>query len=348
MYNDKLDIKSPYIKNNNDEMDAVRKRIARRTLDHAEEKRNILSLSERGREESDDMLQQKIQKVSKRIVGEEIRKFAEVASSEISSEFERLEKSLDRKIEALEEDIHNNLLLQNENLATSEEDIEEKINAKLFEINSVLDQMESRIKDLEVYTLAEKPENAVSVEVSCEDPVLEEKEEVYSLNLSRDEKEDGEEERKEVKKEITEEYEEEKEEKKVEKEEYKKEKEEDGRNDDEEESDDDEKKEKYKDEAEYDKKEKYVKEKIKKIGDKFEKNGFLFKKNTFFTVLEKLNAKDFLKEKKEFRDVDEKDREKLLDILNDLVEDSGSEPKKDETIKQFLKRIYRKKYEKKD
>lgn len=326
MHNEKLDIKSPYVRKKEDDTEEARRRIAKRAMNYSVEKRNTLSLSEKSREESDNLLEQKIQKVSKRTVGEEIRKFAEVASTEISDEFERLEKSLDKKIEVLEESIHNNLLLQNENFVISEENLEEKVNFKLFEINSALEQIENRIKDLEVFSLAESS-RAEEDREETEIKNLKEKEgeEDYSLNLSsRSEK--SEEETKEKIEKIEEEI---KEEPKIEvkrQEEIKEDSENVCEND-------------------YDKKEIYVKERMKKVIEQFEKNGFLFKKNIFLMFLEKLNAKDFLKEDKEIEGVDFKDKERMLDILNDLIDDSKSEPKKDETIKHFLKRVYRKEYE---
>lgn len=330
MHNEKLDIKSPYVRKKEDDTEEARRRIAKRAMNYSVEKRNTLSLSEKSREESDNLLEQKIQKVSKRTVGEEIRKFAEVASTEISDEFERLEKSLDKKIEVLEESIHNNLILQNENFVISEENLEEKVNFKLFEINSALEQIENRIKDLEVFSLAESS-RAEEDREETEIKNLKEKEgeEDYSLNLSsRNEK--SEEETKEKIEKIEEEI---KEEPKIEvkrQEEIKKEKKEETEN---------------VSENDYDKKESYVKERMKKVTEQFEKNGFLFKKNIFLMFLEKLNAKDFLKEDKEIEGVDFKDKERMLDILNDLIDDSKSEPKKDETIKHFLKRVYRKEYE---
>ena len=330
MHNEKLDIKSPYVRKKEDDTEEARRRIAKRAMNYSVEKRNTLSLSEKSREESDNLLEQKIQKVSKRTVGEEIRKFAEVASTEISDEFERLEKSLDKKIEVLEESIHNNLILQNENFVISEENLEEKVNFKLFEINSALEQIENRIKDLEVFSLAESS-RAEEDREETEIKNLKEKEgeEDYSLNLSsRNEK--SEEETKEKIEKIEEEI---KEEPKIEvkrQEEIKKEKKEETEN---------------VSENDYDKKERYVKERMKKVIEQFEKNGFLFKKNIFLMFLEKLNAKDFLKEDKEIEGVDFKDKERMLDILNDLIDDSKSEPKKDETIKHFLKRVYRKEYE---
>ncbi|MDD3940317.1 MAG: hypothetical protein PHQ01_01930 [Candidatus Pacebacteria bacterium] len=330
MHNEKLDIKSPYVRKKEDDTEEARRRIAKRAMNYSVEKRNTLSLSEKSREESDNLLEQKIQKVSKRTVGEEIRKFAEVASTEISDEFERLEKSLDKKIEVLEESIHNNLILQNENFVISEENLEEKVNFKLFEINSALEQIENRIKDLEVFSLAESS-RAEEDREETEIKNLKEKEgeEDYSLNLSsRNEK--SEEETKEKIEKIEEEI---KEEPKIEvkrQEEIKKEKKEETEN---------------VSENDYDKKESYVKERMKKVIEQFEKNGFLFKKNIFLMFLEKLNAKDFLKEDKEIEGVDFKDKERMLDILNDLIDDSKSEPKKDETIKHFLKRVYRKEYE---
>ncbi|HPX52323.1 MAG TPA: hypothetical protein PLE26_00855 [Candidatus Paceibacterota bacterium] len=328
MHNEKLDIKSPYVRKKEDDTEEARRRIAKRAMNYSVEKRNTLSLSEKSREESDNLLEQKIQKVSKRTVGEEIRKFAEVASTEISDEFERLEKSLDKKIEVLEESIHNNLLLQNENFVISEENLEEKVNFKLFEINSALEQIENRIKDLEVFSLAESSRTE-KVREEREIKNLKEKEEEeegdYSLNLSfRSEK--SEEEEKEKIEKIKEEKKEELKTEVKKQEEIKEDSENVCEND-------------------YDKKERYVKERMKKVIEQFEKNGFLFKKNIFLMFLEKLNAKDFLKEDKEIEGVDFKDKERMLDILNDLIDDSKSEPKKDETIKHFLKRVYRKEYE---
>lgn len=328
MHNEKLDIKSPYVRKKEDDTEEARRRIAKRAMNYSVEKRNMLSLSEKSREESDNLLEQKIQKVSKRTVGEEIRKFAEVASTEISDEFERLEKSLDKKIEVLEESIHNNLLLQNENFVISEENLEEKVNFKLFEINSALEQIENRIKDLEVFSLAESSRTE-KVREEREIKNLKEKEEEeegdYSLNLSfRSEK--SEEEEKEKIEKIKEEKKEELKTEVKKQEEIKEDSEDVCEND-------------------YDKKERYVKERMKKVIEQFEKNGFLFKKNIFLMFLEKLNAKDFLKEDKEIEGVDFKDKERMLDILNDLIDDSKSEPKKDETIRHFLKRVYRKEYE---
>ncbi|MEI6352985.1 MAG: hypothetical protein WCO35_03585 [Candidatus Nomurabacteria bacterium] len=315
-----LDIKSPYIKNNIYGIDEVRERIAKRASgEHEYNVDNFLSVNkELEKGGSDTLLRQKITNVSKKIVGEEIKKFAEIAGREISNEFENLENRLGIKLK--------------ENLDT-------KINSEILKLNTLLADMESRIKDLEIYSFTKEkmiPEK--------EEIVEEYQNEDYVFVLNENKKT-------EIKKEeeivniIPEVIEEEiipieikiQKEKKItpNKEEESKEeiqiKEDSRRN-------------KYKNLANREEEEKYINEQIKNISSQFEKEGAFFKKNTFTSKIKDLNVEEFLNEPEDI-DIDKKDKEKIYEILITLMDSLNIDPNENDDIENFLKKAFQKEYQ---
>lgn len=325
MSENKLDVKSPYMRNEINNLEEIKRRITKRAS--FEEGSNVLSLSSHEKEASDNLLEQKVQKISKRIVGEEIKKFAEVASLEISNEIENIEERLNKKLESITDSLAENMLLQNENISVSEGRLEEEIESKLGKLNSILREMEERINDLEVFALSDKKETEVKIEAEAKEKEVKT---TYSLNLSKDKKEEkmgetsktgveegGEEVIKcaevcveevngneilkceEVCKVTIENTPEELE---------------------------------------------YIENKIKKVSNLFEKNGFLFKKNIYESKLKDLIMEDFVKNKDQYKDITENDKEKICNLLTDLMDTLTIDPEVDESIESFMRRAYSKKF----
>lgn len=138
MEESKMDIQSPYIKNSSNSIDEVRKRITKRAMNDIlpENDDRVLSFkNEESRPESDDVLRQKIVSISKRIVGEEIKKFAEIASREIGKEFNEIEERL------------------NENLKSNILNLQSDIDKKIEKFNYTIKDLEDRIRDLEILSM---------------------------------------------------------------------------------------------------------------------------------------------------------------------------------------------------
>lgn len=134
----KMDIQSPYIKSSSNSIEEVRKRITKRAMTDnlIETEGKVLSFrNENEKPESDDILKQKIASISRKIVGEEIRKFAEIASREIGKEFKDIEERLNGNVDA------NIVNLQNE------------LDKKIERFNYILKELESRIRDLEILSI---------------------------------------------------------------------------------------------------------------------------------------------------------------------------------------------------
>ena len=134
----KMDIQSPYIKNDSNSIDEVRKRITKRatTGNLIESEGNLLSFKDKeNMPESDDLLKQKISTIGKKIVGEEIKRFAEIASREIGKEFNEIEERLS---ESLKSDIV---------------DLQNEIDKKIEKFNFNMKDLENRIRDLEILSI---------------------------------------------------------------------------------------------------------------------------------------------------------------------------------------------------
>lgn len=320
MQKDSLDMSSPYIKSNVYGIDKIRK--------------NILSFNgEESREPSDSLLRQKISNISKKIVGEEIKKFAEIASKEITNEFETLEKravdsisiNVNKRIDFVEQNLYDNLALQNENISILGIELEKDLNSKLEKINYVYEEMERRIKDLEI--LSNNPVTTVKNDKSKNKTREETEDPEYTLNLSKMvNREKKEEPIIEIIKEVV---------------------------DSTPTTIDSTKKhpvEKTSEEElsntslDYEEKVSYINEKLKVVLKMFEKNGFLFKKNTFMSSFKDLDVEHFLNKQEDYTDLPEEDKEKMSTILIDLMDTVNINPKETETIGDFLKRAFLKEY----
>ena len=331
---DILDIKSPYIKNSTYSIDEVRDRISKRASDLQEKVGgHILSVNkELERGGSDTLLRQKITNVSKKVVGEEIKKFAEIAGKEISKEFENLEKRLEKKnkdqiserLNYFEQSMYDNLIAQNQNLVGLEKGLSEKIDSDIYKLNSLLSDIENRLKDLEVFSLSgNKNLPKVEEEVKDEDytiivaeskdeaipvneniSVLEDMKEILNSSLTQKVKDDH-----VAKDPRIEKY--------------------------------------YYDESNRELEEVYINEKIKNISDSFKKEGLLFNKNTFKSKLKDLNTEEFLNDSEESKNVDESDKERMSSILINLMDSLNIDPEEDENIEMFLKKCYQKEYREK-
>lgn len=149
MPNDYLDIRSPYIKSNVYSLENTRKNTISLTPNDLE------------RDSSDNFLNKKITNISKRIVGDEIRKFAEVASREISQEFNNLENKIYKNAEtvientfhdyfdSLKDEVNNDIRNQVNSLGY---DLGKELDIKIRELNSLINQSEERLVSLENYT----------------------------------------------------------------------------------------------------------------------------------------------------------------------------------------------------
>jgi hypothetical protein len=337
---DILDIKSPYIKNNTYSIDEVRERISKRASGLQEKiGGHILSVNkELERGGSDTLLRQKITNVSKKIVGEEIKKFAEVAGKEISQEFENLEKRLEKKnhnqiserLNYFEQSMYDNLIAQNQNLVGLEKGLSEKINSDMKRLNSLLSDIENRLKDLEVFSLSGnknivkiEPEEEKEEEIKDEEYtiVITEKKEEPAPNIESKSILDN---MKEIlNSSLTQKVKDEHVAKDPKIEKY------------------------YSDEDSRGSEEKYINEKLKQVSDLFKKDGAFFKKNTFTSKIKDLNTEEFLNDSDEVKNIDKKDREKMTDILINLMDSLNIDPAEDENIEMFLKKCYQKEYREK-
>ena len=145
----KMDIQSPYIKNSSNSIEEVRKRITKRatTGNLIETEGKVLSFKNKeNMPESDDILKQKISGISRRIVGEEIKRFAEIASREIGKEFKDIEERL------------------NENLKSNVLDLQNNIDKKIEKFNYNMKDLESRIRDLEILSISSHKKEEAKIE----------------------------------------------------------------------------------------------------------------------------------------------------------------------------------------
>ena len=146
-----IDIKKPYIKTGLKSIDEVRKKIS----DRAYKNEGILDLDKK---QSDTLLNTKIINITKKIVGEEIKRFADIAGKEISREFENLENKFLKKIEDdiniysgnnlnyLEQNLYDHLSIYEENMNRLEISLTEKIESEIKRLYILLEEMETRIK----------------------------------------------------------------------------------------------------------------------------------------------------------------------------------------------------------
>ncbi len=149
MEESKMDIQSPYIKSSSSGIDEVRKRIAKRAMTNnlIKTEGEILSFKDtETRPESDDLLKQKIFTIGKKIVGEEIKKFAEIAGREIGKEFNEIEERL------------------NENLKSNTLDLQNNIDKKIEKFNYNIRDLENRIRDLEILSIGTMKKDSQKIE----------------------------------------------------------------------------------------------------------------------------------------------------------------------------------------
>lgn len=132
---DYLNTRSPYIKNN--------------TLGLYKTRKNILSFGEGDFVSSDSLLYKKVKNISKSVVGSEIKKFAEIASKEITIEFSNLSKQLERGLKETFKDSINKEV--KDNIKNFEKNISEDIEIKIEKLNNAISNIEDKIKNLEHY-----------------------------------------------------------------------------------------------------------------------------------------------------------------------------------------------------
>lgn len=297
-----LDSRSPYIKSSIYGIEKDRK--------------NLISFSNSDKNSSDMLFRQKITNVSKKIVGEEIKKFAEIASKEISEEFANLEK---RVKEDVSRSLHQEISTK---ISEFGYDIGKELDIKIRELNSLISEIDLKLNDLEISskTFNEKIEELIENKKD----IIEFEEPIFKLNLN--EKEHNEE---NLKKESL--------------------MKEDINIFEKEETLSDESGFDNKDisfyaiENEKETEEEYINRNMHEIISKFERDGFLFKKNTFSSHLKNLQVKEFLNKEKDYANIDKKDRIILEEILNNILEEINIIPE-EESVEEFLKRAYMIKY----
>lgn len=288
---DILDIHSPYIKSSVYGMDNLRN--------------NIISTKGENKISSDSLLRQKITNVSKKIVGEEIKKFAEVAGKEISQEFESLEKRLEknisanitRRIDFVEQNMYEYASLQSESINTINKEFSNKLETKMATLNEKIKEIENKLKKLDNFSIESKIKNEEEGKTDME----------YSLDISDTADNTNKSEESEAAIIITD-------------------------------------VEKIYDESQNIQALEYANEKVRKISQMFEKRGALFKKNTFISSLKNLDTEHFLNNKEDYTDINQDDIEKVYNILIDLMDKLEIDPKESETIELFLKRAFVKEY----
>ena len=128
---DYLGARSPYIKNN--------------TLGLHKTRKNILSFTEGLPISSDTLLYKKISNISRGVVGTEIKKFAEVASKEITAEFSNLSKQLEQNIQyTFKESIKKEI---KDNIKVFEKNIGEDIEIQIEKLNQAILNIENKLKN---------------------------------------------------------------------------------------------------------------------------------------------------------------------------------------------------------
>jgi hypothetical protein len=209
MKDESLEIHSPYIKNSSNGIEEMRKKIANKS--HRDEESNLLIVrdSDNDKSSSDSLLRQKILSLSKRAVGEEIRKFAEVASREIGEEFERLENRINKRLNEsdnnsfisevskrignVEKAFYQEMANHNDNILSVREGLGKEIDRKISLLNEKLTEIENKLKnikslatekDLNVLMMAENEikEVAEIEEDKNEDFILDEEEAKKYIN----------------------------------------------------------------------------------------------------------------------------------------------------------------------
>lgn len=302
----KMDIQSPYIKNSSNSIDEVRKRITKRAMtgNPIETEGKVLSFKNKeDMPESDDVLKQKVTGISKRIVGEEIKRFAEIASREIGKEFNDIEERL------------------NENLKSNVLDLQNDIDKKIEKFNFNMKDLESRIRDLEILSISSHKKEEARIEGKKEAKEIEKA--VIKIETKIENK--APEILKEMKEEIKNTFENQEVNEKKEK----------GSNKD--------VKRYYAAVEVREEEAKYVLDKIKETSTSFEKSGLLFRKNSYVSILKDLDMEEFLNNKDdvEYKKIDADDKEKISKILTDLMDTYNIDPDEGEKIEEFLKRSYR-------
>lgn len=366
MSHNNFEIHSPYVKNPSKHLEEVRSRFSNERLKIKKESdfnnKNTLSFKsvdlEDSKASSDSLLKRKVFAFSKKIVGEEIRKFAEVASKEISEVLFDLEKKVDDKlannnnldavlevknrVDHVEKTLFEEVSTQNENILNINNALEKTIDEKLEFLNQKIEELSFKLEEIKNldFEVAEDYKNIIN-ETSDSDL----SKEAFSLNLTKSDELEKEEEDREI----------------IKEEEKEKGSELDLNNENKDNFEStleilsieglpDLKKERESDlsftlnENNVDKNN-YVAKKMKNIVKSFEKEGIFFKKNTFISKIKDLSVQDFFNLKEGFTDIPETDKEKIENILVDLMEKVNIDPEEGETIEHFLEKCLALEYE---
>ncbi len=167
-----LDIKTPYIKSSLSDIEDFRKQITKKLYHSQDREGNFVSLKDNL--SSDTILKQKINNISKKIVGEEIRKFAEVASNEITKEFDVLERrlennltlSINKKMDFVEKNVYDSLSLQNERSLLLKNEIRAEFENKFNRLNLAIEEIEKKITNVGI--MARENREEISQNISIE------------------------------------------------------------------------------------------------------------------------------------------------------------------------------------
>ena len=317
LFDERLDIKSPYIKTGDYNLDEVRGRIAKRAYSNGE---NTDILDVKDKKESDSLLNKKIDNTVKRIAGAEIKKFAEVAGKEISKEFDNLEMRLEEKLDYIEQNTFDHFSIQKEALSKLEMSFSERLEKEMYKLNSTIEEMEKRIKDLEIFSLSNQ-NNSKNETISeknifnIKENKLEEKNtyneyefKIETLEVMKNTLKEEMGTENTLNNTILEEYSDEKE---------------------------------LENEINSTNQNEYINNEIKKISNLFEKEGLLFKKNTFLSTIKNLNIKKIKENKVDLNIID---KEKIIKIITDLEEETKIQASKRESVAEFLERAFRIKF----
>ena len=199
---EELDQHSPYIKNNVHGISEFRKSFSTDKIKSGFiQNQNLLDLKrELAEKTSDGFLEKRIRKVCKKIVGDEIQKFSQILSEEISKEFNELENRLqneqqkiiqntEKEISYLEQDFNDKLAKQNSLIKKMEFTFEEKLNSLLSLIHTKIQELENKILELKnhQYFTDENQEILIVSKNDLEDEnFLKEEENNYEFSLQKD------------------------------------------------------------------------------------------------------------------------------------------------------------------
>lgn len=167
MKEESFEIHSPYIKSSSRGIEEMRSKIVRKNVRDDE---NLLDIkfTDEEKSSSDGMLRQKILNLSRKAVGEEIRRFAEVASREIGEEFERLENRISQKLNNnetsalilevskrvgnVEKAFYQEITNQNGNILSVREGLGKDIDRKIEILSQKLKEIEAKLQNIKNIT----------------------------------------------------------------------------------------------------------------------------------------------------------------------------------------------------